>query len=108
MVQLLLRPPFFTRGPRHGSVAVRFGTADFGAIAQSETKSLCKGRGFLLLKSENALPVVLHADNDPAFVLRLVVERLGKGTDLGIRQCGSDPHRLQFQLTRNCFIGKHR
>ena len=31
------------------------------------------------LKREHPLPVVLHAINDPALLLRLVVERLGVG-----------------------------
>ena len=35
---------------------------------------------------EDLLPVVLHADDGPAVLLRLVVERLRKGTELGVRQ----------------------
>src|SRR6516165_8814085 len=37
-----------------------------------------------LIKGKDALPIVLHADDGPAILLRLVVERLRKGADLGI------------------------
>src|SRR5215510_4164558 len=40
----------------------------------------------LALERENILPVVLHADDDPAALLRLVVERLGEGANLGVGQ----------------------
>lgn len=32
-----------------------------------------------LIESKDALPVVLHADDGPAVLVRLIVERLGKG-----------------------------
>src|SRR4030095_10968143 len=38
----------------------------------------------LALERENILPVVLHADDDPAALLRLVVERLREGAALGV------------------------
>ena len=34
------------------------------------------------IESKDAVPVVLHADHDPALALRLVIERLGEGADL--------------------------
>src|SRR6516225_5536946 len=37
-----------------------------------------------LIKGKDALPIVLHADDGPAVLLRLVVERLSKGADLRI------------------------
>src|SRR5271166_3764877 len=40
----------------------------------------------LVLKGENTLPVVLHADDDPAILLCLIVERLGEGPDPRVRQ----------------------
>ena len=39
-----------------------------------------------LCSREDLLPVVLHADDGPAVLLRLVVKRLRKGTKLGVRQ----------------------
>jgi len=38
----------------------------------------------LLVERKDALPVVLHADDRPAVLLRLIVKRLGEGADLGI------------------------
>ena len=35
---------------------------------------------------EDGLPVILHADDEPAILLRLVMQRLGEGADLGVRQ----------------------
>lgn len=32
-----------------------------------------------LVESKDAFPVVLHADDGPAVLVRLIVERLGKG-----------------------------
>src|SRR5215475_8569490 len=40
----------------------------------------------LTLEREHLLPVVLHADDDPAALLRLVIERLGEGADPGVGQ----------------------
>src|SRR5262245_39374521 len=40
----------------------------------------------LLLEGEDALPVVLHADDRPAPLLRLVVQSLGEGADLRVGQ----------------------
>src|SRR5271166_2589210 len=53
----------------------------------------------LVLKGENTLPVVLHADDDPAILLCLVVERLGEGADhlLGrdpVHPLGVDAHEV--------------
>ena len=46
---------------------------------------LCaKSRPRALVKRKDALPVVLHADDGPAILLRLVVQRLRKGADLGV------------------------
>ena len=39
-----------------------------------------------LLEGEDAVPVVLHADHDPALLLRLVVERRREDADLRRRQ----------------------
>src|SRR5262245_53570728 len=43
------------------------------------------------IEGEDTLPVVLHADHDPAVLLRLVVERLRKGANLGVGEslCGT-------------------
>src|ERR1035438_10314143 len=38
------------------------------------------------LPSENPLPVVLHADDEPTLRLGFVVQCLSEGADLGIRQ----------------------
>src|SRR5262249_35210151 len=38
------------------------------------------------LKGEDAVPIVLHANHYPTLVLRLVMERLGERTDLGVWQ----------------------
>jgi hypothetical protein len=38
-----------------------------------------------LLEREDALPVILHAYDGPALVLSLVVKRLGKCADFGVR-----------------------
>src|SRR5438128_252869 len=38
------------------------------------------------IECEDALPVVLHADDGPAFLLRFVIERLREDADLGVRQ----------------------
>src|SRR5262245_16351777 len=43
-------------------------------------------RAVLFLEGKDALPVVLHADGHPSLLLRLVVQRLGEGANLGIRQ----------------------
>src|SRR5215471_10075020 len=40
----------------------------------------------LALERAHLLPVVLHADDDPATLLRLVIERLGEGADPGVGQ----------------------
>src|SRR5262245_13816111 len=40
----------------------------------------------LRLEREDPLPVVLHADDDPALLRGLVVERLREGADLAVRQ----------------------
>ena len=37
-----------------------------------------------LPEREDAFPVVLRADEGPALLLRLVVQRLGEGADLGV------------------------
>src|ERR1035438_1178349 len=39
-----------------------------------------------LLPGKNLLPVVLHADDKPALRLGLVIQCLGEGAHLGIRQ----------------------
>src|SRR5262249_11769760 len=38
------------------------------------------------LKGEDAVPVILHADHCPALVLCFIIEPLGEGADLGVRQ----------------------
>jgi len=38
-----------------------------------------------LFERENTLPVILHANDGPAHTLRLVVQRLREGADLGVR-----------------------
>src|SRR5215813_2916336 len=38
------------------------------------------------LKGEDAVPIILHANHYPTLVLRLVMERLGEGTALGVWQ----------------------
>jgi hypothetical protein len=43
-----------------------------------------------VLEGENMLPVLLHLDDRPALLLRLVVQRLGEVTDLGVRHLGRD------------------
>ena len=40
----------------------------------------------LFLEGENAFPIVLHADDDPAILLCLIVERLGEDAHLRVRQ----------------------
>src|SRR5208337_4578320 len=44
-----------------------------------------------LFEREDALPVVLHADDEPAVLLRLVVERLRERADLRVGQPLSRP-----------------
>src|SRR6478672_12497861 len=39
-----------------------------------------------LVERENPLPVILLADHCPVFPFRFVIERLGEGADLGVRQ----------------------
>src|SRR5271165_4570094 len=48
--------------------------------------TLQRQHGRSLVEREDALPVVLHADDSPAVLLRLVVQRLGEGADLCIGQ----------------------
>lgn len=38
------------------------------------------------LPRKDVLPVIFHADDDPSALFCLIVERLGKGADLGVRQ----------------------
>ena len=45
----------------------------------------------LLLESEDPFPIVLHADDRPTILLRLVVERLGESADLGFLQPCAGP-----------------
>ena len=40
----------------------------------------------LFFKSENAIPVVLHAYDEPAILLCFIVERLGESADFGVRK----------------------
>src|SRR5271166_2037497 len=40
----------------------------------------------LFLEGEDTVPVILHADNGPSLLHRLVVQRLGEGADLGVGQ----------------------
>src|SRR5271168_282589 len=54
----------------------------------------------LLLKSENALPVVLHADDDPALLRGLVAQCLGEGADLGVGQ----PQRGTVGVLALCIV----
>ena len=42
--------------------------------------------GAALLEGENAVPVVLHPDDCPALLVRLVVESLAESPDLGVGQ----------------------
>src|SRR5262249_4584322 len=46
----------------------------------------CANRRHRVFEREDTLPVVLHANDSPAVLLRLVVERLRKGADLRIRK----------------------
>src|SRR6478735_12591360 len=39
-----------------------------------------------LVERENPLPIVLHADHCPVFLLCLIVERLGEGAHLAVGQ----------------------
>jgi hypothetical protein len=50
-------------------------------------RQLCgnKRHRVTLLERENTLPVILHANDGPALTLRLVVQRLREGADLGVR-----------------------
>jgi len=41
---------------------------------------------FLRVEGEDAFPVVLHTDDDPTLLFRLVVQRLGEGPDPGVGQ----------------------
>ena len=40
----------------------------------------------LIAKGKNPFPVVLHANDEPALLHRLVVQRLGEGADFGVGQ----------------------
>ena len=65
--------------------------AGAGSIATDKAPQKLRRRGTgrfgaSLLEREDPLPVVLHADDDPALLLRLVVERLREGADLGVGQ----------------------
>jgi hypothetical protein len=44
----------------------------------------CRVSSRSAFETEDAFPVILHADNDPAVLLCLVVERLGECDDLGV------------------------
>src|SRR5271157_1004062 len=48
--------------------------------------SVCFRFSFPEFEGKDDFPVVLHADDEPAILLRLVVKRLGEGADLGVRQ----------------------
>jgi hypothetical protein len=68
------------------------GGFQFGVDFERRSKALGLGRhrgdvpaAHALLECENALPVVLHADDGPALTPRLVVQRLREGADLGVR-----------------------
>src|SRR5579863_7779387 len=50
-------------------------------VAQTRTR-----RGVRLVEREDALPVVLHADDDPAVLRRLIVKLRGKTADFGAGQ----------------------
>src|SRR5215475_4235556 len=52
------------------------------------------------LKSEDAPPVVLHADNDLALSCRLVVQRLSEGADFGVGQ----PERRPVGVFALCVV----
>ena len=52
----------------------------------------------LLLKSENAIPVVLHAYDEPAILLCFIVERLGESADLAAGQWLSEASEFDTGL----------
>src|SRR6476469_620737 len=57
----------------------------------TQTKSLRRPAHSFALKRKNHLPIVLHADDSPAVLLRLVVEGLGESADLRIGKPFSGP-----------------
>src|SRR6266511_652989 len=70
---------------RTSSTLATLMTAPWSVIERLDASPRALAAG-ALLEREDALPVVLHADYRPAFVLRLVVERRRKGADLAVGQ----------------------
>ena len=65
----------------------------------------------ILIKRENALPVVLHADYGPAILLRFVMERLSEYSDLRVWKSLGWPVRIfalrvvvQHQHHQSCAV----
>src|SRR5262245_27607543 len=69
-----------TRWPRPASRTLALTVLDL-ATTRRRAGQIAARHSFI--EGEDALPVVPHADDRPALLLRLVVERLREGSDLG-------------------------
>src|SRR5208283_1448322 len=70
----------------HSSAATAVNTArcQLRSLLRITVLTSCCVLSGLLLEREDALPVVLHADNGPALLLCLVVQCLSESSDLGV------------------------
>src|SRR6478752_6913688 len=57
----------------------------------TQTKSLRRPAHSFALKRKNHLPIVLHADDSPAVLLRLIIEGLSESADFRIGKPFSGP-----------------
>lgn len=81
-----------------GERGILIGQALFGA-GQTDSEPLRA-----IVKSENALPITLHADDDSALFSRLVVQRLGEGADFGVGQA----ERRAIGVFALCVVVQHQ
>src|SRR5215813_10658746 len=99
------------QGPACNEVVLRHKTATTRAgVRLTTSPPSSNANPFLLLspgsatdsvRRKDVLPVVLHADHHPAVLLRLVIERLGEGADLGVGQASG---RAVGVLTRGVVV----
>jgi hypothetical protein len=68
--------------------------------------SLPRSRHRELIEREDPLPVLLHADDVPAALLRLFHERLRKGSDLRVRQDGRGSVAARAVLAALAAVGR--
>src|SRR6266481_1485565 len=73
------------------------------ANLQATNSTLCPAHSFVL-KRKDYLPIILHADDHPAVLLRLVVERLRERADFRVRQ----PFSGTVRILSLCIVVQHK